>query len=116
MKVLRNLVIAALFAGLAGCTVWPIGQDPYGMDQRRAANTVIDALQTYRRDKGTFPGNLDMLVPAYLPAIPSFTALKYEPYDGSIGYHYIPSWPQLRTVWCNSVGNTTNWRCEEHLL
>jgi hypothetical protein len=101
---------------LAGCSVWPVDQDPKGMNYRRDADRVIGALQTYRHDHGAFPASLAQLAPAYIPALPGEPTLMYQSSDGSLAYHYIPSWPQLRPVWCASVGNTTNWRCEEHLL
>lgn len=111
-------LFAVLLAGacLGACSVWPVNQDPKGMDYRREANRVIIALQSYHRDRGTFPADLNGLVPAYLPALPDEPTLNYRSSDGSIAFHYIPSWPQLRPVWCNSVGNSTDWRCAEHLI
>ena len=50
------------------------------------------------------------------PAIPDDPHLDYHPYDGSVLYHYIPQWPQLRPVWCQSVGATTEWRCKEKVI
>lgn len=101
---------------LSGCTIWPVNQDPAGMEYRREANQIIDALQDYRRATGQFPPTLGMLTPAYIPALPSLPQLRYSPADGSLGYGYIPSWPQLRPVRCASEGNTTVWRCTEHLI
>ena len=86
------------------------------MGYRRDADRVIEALQNYRRDKGAFPPALAALTPSYLPAIPETPRLDYHAYDGSLAYRYTPSWPQLRPVWCQSVGDTTEWRCKEHLL
>jgi len=86
------------------------------MGYRRNADRVIDALQAYHHDKGGFPSSLNGLVPAYIPALPDEPVLKYGAYDGSVSYRYTPSWPQLRPVWCASVGNTTEWRCAEHVL
>jgi hypothetical protein len=51
-----------------------------------------------------------------MPQLPDTPTLRYAPADGSLSFSYIPTWPQLRPVWCNSVGDTTNWRCEEHVL
>ncbi|HUB84899.1 MAG TPA: membrane lipoprotein lipid attachment site-containing protein [Rhizomicrobium sp.] len=114
MKRIVLLTFAA--AMLTGCSVWPVDQDPKGMNYRRDADRVIDALQAYHHDKGTFPASLSGLTPAYLPALPDGPELRYEPYNGSLSYRYTPSWPQLRPVWCQSVGNTTEWRCQEHIL
>jgi hypothetical protein len=108
--------IALACAVLGACSVWPVNQDPAGMNYRRDANRVIMALQDYHRDKGAFPSDLGSLVPAYLSSLPGTPRLQYNPADGSLAFHYIPSWPQLRPVWCNSIGNTTNWRCAEHLI
>jgi hypothetical protein len=110
--------LAALFAlvALSACTIWPVGQDPYGMQMRRNANEIVMALQAYRHDTGGFPATVDALAPKYLRAIPEVHALQYHPEDGSLSYRYTPSWPQLRPVWCSSVGNATDWHCEEHLI
>ena len=110
---LTPLAVAAL---LAGCSVYPVAQDPNGLELRRNANQVMMAIQSWHRDRGTFPMQLAELVPAYLPALPDAPALRYGRSDGSLSFHYVPNWPQLRPVWCSSVGDTTNWRCEEHTL
>ena len=108
------LGIAAASVLLAGCTVWPVNQDPAGMNYRRDANRVIGALQSYDRDKGAFPPSLAALTPTYLSVVPAVPGLQYRAADGSLAYDYIPSWPQLRPVHCESVGNTTDWKCDEH--
>jgi hypothetical protein len=86
------------------------------MGLRREANAAILALQAYRHDTGAFPATLGALTPRYLPAPLDIPRLDYDPADGSLAYKYTPSWPQLRPVWCHSVGNATDWKCEEHLL
>ncbi|HEX3667313.1 MAG TPA: hypothetical protein VHU23_18975 [Rhizomicrobium sp.] len=117
---LRNahMAIAALgvCATLSACAVYPIGQDADGLDMRRDANRVMMALEDWHRTKGAFPRTLDELVPRYLPALPKEPVLHYRATDGSLAFRYVPSWPQLRPVWCSSVGNSTNWVCSEHLL
>lgn len=113
MKV--GLSVAFALALLGGCTVWEVNQDPAGMGYRRDANRILIALQDYRRDKGVFPDTLAMVTPQYLPTLPDVPNIRYSPADGSLRYHYIPSWPQLRPVHCASEGNTTVWRCSEHL-
>lgn len=113
MRALLLSIAAGLV--LSACSVWPVNQDPRGMNYRRDANSVIMALQAYRKDKGMYPAELGALVPGYIAALPD-EPLTYNPADGSLSFHYIPSWPQLRPVWCNSVGNTTDWRCAEHLI
>jgi hypothetical protein len=107
-----------LFAGvtLAGCSIWPVDQDPKGMDYRRDADQVIMALQNYHQTHASFPTSLSELSPTYLPALPEGPNLVYHSTDGSLEYHYTPSWPQLRPVWCMSVGNSTDWKCQEHIL
>jgi hypothetical protein len=116
MRILTRAVVAAALFALAGCSVWPVDQDPKGMDYRRNANEVIDALQAWHRDKGAFPASLGALTAGYLRAIPDEPHLDYHPADGSLSYRYTPSWPQLRPVWCQSVGNSTDWKCQEHLI
>jgi hypothetical protein len=114
---MRRLFCVCLSAALlGGCAVWDVNQDPAGMDHRREANRVLLALQDYHRDRGEFPPTLAMLTPHYLPAIPVIPDIRYNPYDGSLRYAYIPSWPQLRPVTCASDGNTTIWHCAEHLM
>jgi hypothetical protein len=108
-------IIAAVLL-LSGCSIWPVNQDPAGMQYRREADRVIEALQTYQRDNASFPKTLDALTPRYLDALPDLPGLLYNYRTGSLEYRYIPSWPQLRPVWCNSIGNTTDWKCDEHLL
>ena len=83
---------------------------------RRDANRVMMAIEDWHRDKGTYPRALSELIPRYLPAIPGEPVLHYRASDGSLGFRYVPTWPQLRPVWCASVGATTNWVCAEHLL
>jgi hypothetical protein len=103
-------------AVLAACSVYPVAQDPDGLALRRNANQVLMALQAWHRDKGGFPRNLAELVPAYLPNLPDTPVMRYGAADGSLSFRYVPTWPQLRPVWCRSVGDTTDWRCEEHLM
>jgi hypothetical protein len=113
---MRRSVLCGLMLGLLGaCSVWPVNQDPAGMEYRRQANLVINALQDYRHKTGTFPATLGMLMPTYLPEVPRLPDVRYSPADGSLRYAYIPSWPQLRPVRCASIGNTTEWHCAEHL-
>src|SRR5437868_13078681 len=100
---------------LSGCTIWPVNQDPAGMEYRREANRVIDALQDYRHATGQFPATLGMLTPQYIASLPDIPSLRYSPADGSLRYAYTPSSPQLRPVRCASAGNNTVWRCAEHL-
>ncbi len=59
------VLLAVLF--VSACTVWPVGQDPYGMNLRREANRTIMALQSYHHDHGAFPTSLASLTPQYLP-------------------------------------------------
>jgi len=113
MRWMLGIVAAGVL--LAGCTVWPVNQDPAGMEYRREANQVLDALQRYRADKGAFPASLDALTPSYIPELPHVPALNYHRGDGSLDYAYIPSWPQLRPVRCFSNGDATEWRCAEQL-
>ncbi|HSC18913.1 MAG TPA: hypothetical protein VLC74_08370 [Rhizomicrobium sp.] len=107
--------LCLLAALLCGCAVWDVNQDPAGMDHRREANRILLGLQDYRRDNGEYPPTLAMLTPKYLPSLPEIPDIRYNPYDGSLRYAYIPSWPQLRPVTCASEGNTTVWHCAEHL-
>lgn len=116
MRRLLGICLIAAILPLAGCAVWPVNQDPAGVEYRQSANHILFALQDYRKRKGAFPARLDALVPDYLPALPDVPSLRYDPRSGALAYRYIPSFPQLRWTWCNSVGDTTDWRCEEHLL
>ncbi|HEX3942522.1 MAG TPA: hypothetical protein VHW69_00400 [Rhizomicrobium sp.] len=112
----RAVLVLFALGLLGGCSVWDVNQDPAGMGYRRSANEIIMALQNYRRDKGEFPVTLGMLTPGYMPSLPEVPDIRYEPRDGSLRYAYTPSWPQLRPVRCVSEGNTTVWRCTEHIL
>jgi len=87
------------------------------MNYRRDANRVVEAIQAYQKDHaGAYPRSLAELAPKYITALPEDPKLDYHAYDGSVLYHYIPSWPQLRPVFCQSVGATTEWRCQEKLV
>lgn len=101
---------------LSACAVYPVGQDADGLDLRRDANRVMMAIEDWHRTRGAYPHALNELVPHYLQALPKEPVLHYRPADGSLAFRYVPSWPQLRPVWCSSVGDTTNWICSEHLL
>jgi hypothetical protein len=113
---LRNAVVLLVFAAVAACAVYPLGQDADGLNLRRDANRVMMAIEQWKRDKRSFPQTLGELVPRYLPSLPDAPKLVYRPRDGSLSFRYVPTWPQLRPVWCSSVGDTTNWVCAEHLL
>lgn len=110
-------MVAALAAAtlLAGCSVWPVNQDPDGIALRQDANHIIWALQDYRRDHRSFPVRLNMLTPRYIRELPDIPGLHYHSADGSLSYSYIPTWPQLRWTSCNSIGNSTVWRCRERM-
>jgi hypothetical protein len=117
MNTFTRCMTAVALLALAGCQVWPVDQDPKGMSYRRDANRVLNAIQDYQHEHGgAFPPSLATLAPRYIPALPDEPKLDYHPYDGSVVYHYIPSWPQLRPVWCQSVGSSTEWRCREHVV
>jgi hypothetical protein len=116
MNLFSRYALAAALLALGGCSVWPVNQDPDGMAYRRNANQVVEAIQAYKQDKGVWPSSLAALTPAYIPALPDEPHLEYHPYDGSVLYHFIPQWPQLRPVYCQSVGATTEWRCKEKLI
>jgi len=116
---MRNIgtgLVFTLLGLLTACSVWPVNQDPAGMEYRREANEIIFALQSYHHDKGAFPATLTVLAPSYMPEVPHVPALNYNPLDGSLQYAYIPSWPQLRPVHCTTIGNSTDWRCAERLV
>jgi hypothetical protein len=113
-RLLSIAVIASL--ELAACAVYPVGQDADGLNLRRGANRVMLAIEAWHHDKRTYPQTLGELVPQYLPAIPDEPRLQYQSANGSLRFRYVPTWPQLRPVWCASVGDTTNWVCAEHLL
>ena len=113
LATLSAIVSAAL---LSACTIWPVDQDPAGMNYRRNADRVLDAIQAYQHDKGALPRSLNLLMPDYLAALPGTPDLHYDFTDGSLTYHYTPSWPQLRPVWCRSKGDTTEWVCKEHIV
>lgn len=110
---MRRIAAIACFIALAACAVWPTGQDPYGMEQRREANTVMAAVQSYDRGTGAFPRDLNALVPVYLASLPEKPRLQYDPRNGSLVYEYRGSWPQLQLVDCLSEGDTTIWKCIE---
>jgi hypothetical protein len=112
----RIVLLSVAAAMLSGCSIWPVDDDPKGMNYRRDADRIIEALQNYHHDKGTFPASLNGLVPGYIASLPAEPVLTYEPADGSLSYRYTPSFPQLRPVWCRSVADTTEWRCQEHIL
>ncbi|HTQ14361.1 MAG TPA: hypothetical protein VMH86_10835 [Rhizomicrobium sp.] len=113
---MRGLFVIALAFALCACSVWPVNQDPYGMGLRRDADRVLRAVEAYQHENRALPASLAALVPKYLPAIPDLPHMEYTPADGSLAYRYIPSWPQLRPVWCHSVGDSTDWQCAEHLI
>ena len=115
MRMVRSVILLGVFAALTACTVWPVGEDPYSLKARCDANQVLEAIQTYHQQKGAFPSDLQTLVPAYLPSLPDGPTLQYNSNDGSLAYHYVPSWPQLQWTWCNSVGDMTEWRCEKKM-
>ena len=106
----------ALLPVLTGCAIWPVNQDPDGIRWRQHANQILFAVQDYHTRTGTYPRELSALVPGYLRTLPKVPRLSYDARNGSLAYHYIPSFPQLRWTWCQSIGDTTNWRCAEHLL
>ena len=113
-RVGRVAALAAACGMLAGCTVWGVNQDPDGIAFRQDANHVIWALQNYRKAHGGFPTQLSALTPTYMRELPDVPGLRYDARVGGLSYRYIPTWPQLRWTLCQSVGNTTEWRCEEH--
>ncbi|HEY3637494.1 MAG TPA: hypothetical protein VGK90_05025, partial [Rhizomicrobium sp.] len=80
------LPMICISAILAGCAVYPVGQDADGLNLRRDANHVMMAVEAWHHDKGTFPRTLGELVPQYLPALPREPELHYHPADGSLAF------------------------------
>lgn len=94
--------------GINGPTAW--------QGQERAVGLIM-ALEQYETDTGSYPPNLELLTPAYLPNIPQ-PALgwqyQYEAQTG--GEEFILSFMIGRSLdgdYCEYTSVTKHWRCSD---
>ena len=89
---------------VAGCAVWPLGEDPQGKEYRIQANLVVEAIVRYKTESGVSPASLAVLVPEYIQELPEVTNDSfYSNENESLMYNYSPLWPQQGQSSCSTV-------------
>jgi hypothetical protein len=105
-------VIAVLLA-LAGCAVYPPGEDPGGKKLQAAATPVLEAIHKYMSENARLPKTLNDLVPKYLKQLPDEPKLTYDLANNMVTFHYTQSQSFGVQVTCTSfLGQTAGWSCQ----
>ncbi|MCG3212653.1 MAG: hypothetical protein FOGNACKC_06328 [Anaerolineae bacterium] len=117
------LIISTFGACLfCGCFLALLGQF-YGIDGptveagQKQANKLLVALEQYKHDTGSYPSDLNLLVPTYLPALPR-PAWRW-PYEYELragGEEFVISFRVGRNMdgdYCEYNSQTKAWRCTD---
>lgn len=99
---IRKLSVAACVLLLGGCRIWAAGDDPAGRGLVGNAQSVLEAVNLYTQTNGKPPQDLALLVPQYLPALPSQPVLNYSPGRGTLVYNYDSTWPPNSVSACQA--------------
>jgi hypothetical protein len=85
---------------------------PYKQDCINIGNTIVDALEKYRADKGKYPEQLELLVPDYLSKIPKHrvSTKKWEYRGGGENFVLLFS-PNAKSTYpnCSYVSQHGEW-------
>ena len=101
---------------LAGCAVWPLGEDPKGKEYRVQANLLVEAIVQFKDRNGVFPASLTELSPGYIQKLPEVTKHAFFSADKeTLIYSYSPSWPQTGQTSCATVVGSGKWGCHGYL-
>lgn len=101
---------------LCACVNWPGGNDPRGLRVKAEVEGVISAARAYREKYGDYPDSLDLLVPEYIPALPSHVALQYKKSKGVIGFIYSPSTWWGGVAKCTTEIGKIEWVCIDYKI
>jgi hypothetical protein len=105
--------VCALTLSLGGCAIWPIGDDPHGIDLKRKVEPVFVALEAYERDFGALPVTLEALVPKYIPSREPVATYSFQ--HRSLTITYTPTWPSPGQVSCVRQVKTSSWNCHAYV-
>ena len=112
---MRRAAILIIFcASLCGCFVWAAGKDPAGAKLQAQSEQVAAGLNAYRAKYGALPERLDLLVPEFIPALPS-PSIRYDRSRASLAFNYSPSWPQSGQAFCSTGIEHISWHCAGYL-
>jgi hypothetical protein len=98
---------------LAGCAVWPLGQDPYGRRLEAEGGRVAAAIRAYRARNGESPSSIVELVPDFLPRAPD-SRLHYDPAHDQVSFAYSSFLGSGRAM-CSTTIDVIAWKCEGFL-
>lgn len=90
LRPIALVIILGSLAYLAGCST---RQLVFGSPRKEAFHALgarlmplVNAIEAYHRDNGTYPAELALLVPAYIPAIPATGMGNYTNYTYIVGH------------------------------
>jgi hypothetical protein len=113
---IRTTLVTLVSVILCACVGWPGGNDPAGLKAKADVESVIGAAKVYRAKFGDYPKSLDLLVPEFIPSLPSHVALQYSPSTGVIGFLYSPSLWWGRVAMCITDIEKVEWACADYKL
>jgi hypothetical protein len=113
MMTLMKMPLPLLLLGLlvAGCATAPAGEDARGKDLQAQATTILEALNAYHKDHGSYPGSLQELAPKYLRNVPFDPGVVLDHNNGTAHFAYPAPFPQGGDVICIAKLGTTEWKC-----
>ena len=116
IRITAAIVLLASILACQGAGIFPT-EEPPGVGEKAekgyaASEPVIDALESYKADHGSYPETLTALVPEYLPAAPTKTDeldFSYSSTGGSyrFSFHYIG--PGMNS--CTFAPESKEWDC-----
>jgi hypothetical protein len=113
-RLIRTTLVTLVSVLLCACAGWPGGSDPVGLKAKADVESVIEAAKAYRAQFGAYPKSLDLLVPAFIPSLPSHVTLQYNPSTGVVGFLYSPSIAWGRVAKCTTDMETVEWACIDY--
>jgi hypothetical protein len=112
----RTTLVTLVAVILCACAGWAGGNDAVGLKAKADVESVIEAAKAYRAQFGDYPGALDLLVPAFIPSLPSHVALQYNKSKGVVGFVYSPSIAWGRVAKCTTAIDKIEWACTDYTL
>jgi hypothetical protein len=92
---------------------------PTAEEGQERANELIKALEQYKADTGSYPSELDVLIPTYLSAIPQpARGAQYEYELLSNGDEFTISFDvgiSMDGDYCEYISTTRIWQCSDKI-
>jgi hypothetical protein len=107
----KTAIAMTAFLALSGCAAYGPGEDDYGRVLQGTGEQVLNAVRNYMDDTSQQPPNLQVLVPKYLPALPTAPDIKYDPKNAILVFVYDQTGKTGLHVTCHALVGQLQWVC-----